>query len=52
MVYGSNFSTSAAERFHIYSGWLMLLIALLMLLGTLRVLRWAMIPVMRFTLAG
>jgi exosortase len=52
VVYGSNFSTSAAERFHIYSGWLMLLVALLMLLGTLRVLRWAMIPVMQFTLAG
>jgi exosortase len=50
-VYG-NASQATAERFHLYSGWLMLLIALLMLLGILRVLRWAMIPVMRFTLAG
>jgi exosortase len=41
-----------AEKFHLYSGWLMLLVALLMLLGILRVLKWAMIPVMRFTLAG
>ncbi len=50
-VYGIA-SQSTAERFHLYSGWLMLVIALLMLLGILRVLRWAMIPVMRFTLAG
>jgi hypothetical protein len=30
----------------------MLVVALLMLLGFLRLMRWAMIPVMRFTLAG
>ena len=41
-----------ADAFHFYSGWLMLGVALLMLLGIVRVLRWAMIPVMRYTLAG
>ncbi len=41
-----------AERFHLYSGWLMLGVALLLLMGLVRVLRWAMIPVMRYTLAG
>ena len=41
-----------ADAFHTYSGWLMLGVALLLLLGIVRVLRWAMIPVMRYTLAG
>jgi exosortase len=41
-----------ADQFHEYSGWLMLGVALLLLLGIVRVLRWAMIPVMRYTLAG
>ncbi len=41
-----------ADAFHVYSGWLMLGVALLLLLGIVRVLRWAMIPVMRYTLAG
>ena len=50
-IYG-NASQAVADQFHLYSGWLMLLIALLMLLGTLRIMKWAMIPVMRFTLAG
>ena len=50
-VYGSA-PVSVAERFHTYSGWLMLAVALLLLLGLVRLLRWAMIPVMRFTLAG
>jgi exosortase/archaeosortase family protein len=38
--------------FHTYSGWMMLPIAFLLLLGIIRILRWAMIPVMRYTLAG
>jgi len=50
-VYGT-FCPAFAEQFHLYSGWLMLLIALIMLLGILRVMKWAMIPVMRFSLAG
>ncbi|HSV14196.1 MAG TPA: exosortase/archaeosortase family protein [Tepidisphaeraceae bacterium] len=50
-LYG-NASRAVATAFHDYSGWLMLPIALLMLLGIIRLLRWAMIPVMRYTLAS
>lgn len=49
-LYG-NAPRGVARAFHDYSGWLMLPIALLMLLGIIRLLRWAMIPVMRYTLA-
>ena len=45
-------SEKYADAFHIYSGWFMLGVALLLLLGIVRVMRWAMIPVMRYTLAG
>jgi exosortase len=41
-----------ADLFHDYSGWLMLPIAFLILLGLIKPLRWAMIPVMRYTLAS
>ena len=41
-----------ADLFHDYSGWLMLPIAFLILLGLIKTLRWAMIPVMRYTLAS
>lgn len=40
------------DVFHTYSGWLMLPISFLLLLGFIKVLRWAMIPVMRYTLAS
>ncbi|MDB5357200.1 MAG: hypothetical protein JWN24_3653 [Phycisphaerales bacterium] len=46
------YSKHVGEVFHSYSGWLMLPISFLMLLGIIRVLRWAMIPVMRYTLAS
>jgi exosortase len=46
------YSKRFGEVFHDYSGWLMLPISFLMLLGIIRVLRWAMIPVMRYTLAS
>jgi exosortase len=49
-VYG-NYSSTFAEDFHFISGWAMLFIAFFLLLGTLRVLRWAYIPVYQFTLA-
>ncbi len=42
----------AGRVFHDISGWLMLPISFLILLGILRVLRWAMIPVMQYTLAS
>jgi len=45
-------STEAGKLFHDYSGWLMLPISFLLLLGVIKVLRWAMIPVMRYTLAS
>lgn len=42
---------SIADLFHDISGWLMLPIAFLLLLGIVRVLRWALIPVAKFNLA-
>jgi exosortase len=49
-MYG-NESHQAAEWFHDVSGWVMLPVAFLLLMGIIRVLRWALIPVHRFTLA-
>lgn len=46
--YGSH---TIAEGFHDLSGWLMLPVAFLLLLGIIRLLRWALIPVARYTLA-
>lgn len=40
-----------ARTFDRVSGWLMLLLAFLLLVGIIRILRWAMLPVSRFTLA-
>lgn len=40
-----------ADVFHDISGWLMLPVAFLVLLGVVRALRWAMVPVTRYTLA-
>lgn len=49
-LYG--FSTkSIADAFHDASGWFMLPIAFLLLLGIIRLLRWALVPVARFNLA-
>jgi exosortase len=49
-LYG--FSDQAiAKKFHDLSGWIMLPIAFLLLLGIVRLLRWALIPVARFNLA-
>ena len=45
------FSLPTADRFHDISGWLMPPAAFLFLLGVVRILRWAMVPVTRFTLA-
>lgn len=49
-MYGYH-SKSAADAFHDYSGWVMLPIAFLLLYGVIRLLKWAMIPVTRYTLA-
>ena len=40
-----------AGKFHDVSGWIMLPIAFFMLLGIIRALRWALVPVARFNLA-
>jgi len=40
------------DLFHDYSGWLMLPIAFLLLLGVIKTLKWVMIPVYRYTLAS
>jgi exosortase len=43
--------TDIADSFHDIAGWLMLPVAFLMLVGTTRALRWALVPTYRFTLA-
>lgn len=45
-------SQEVGHVFHDYSGWLMLPISFLILLGIIGALRWAMVPVMRYTLAS
>jgi exosortase len=50
-LYG-NRSRDLADTFHNYSGWMMLPIAFLLLLGVIKLLRWAMLPVTRFPLAS
>jgi exosortase len=49
-VYGY-FDASVAETFHDISGWLMLFVAFLTLLGSIRLLRWLAVPVTPFSLA-
>lgn len=49
-VYG-HASTVTAGRFHDIAGWVMLVISFLLLMGIIRLLRWALLPVSRFTLA-
>jgi exosortase len=41
-----------ASQIHDISGWIMLPIAVLVLLGLVRLLRWLMLPVQRYTLAS
>lgn len=49
-IYG-HLTKTAGDRFHDVSGWLMLFVAFLILMGIVRLLRWALVPVTRFTLA-
>jgi exosortase len=49
-IYGS-YPTPVAQAFHDISGWLMLPLTFLVLIGIVRILRWALVPVTRFTLA-
>ena len=50
--YGKPETRHIAERFHDISGWVMLIVAFVGLLGIVRVLRWAMVPVTPFRLAS
>jgi exosortase/archaeosortase family protein len=50
LLYGYS-QQSWADSFHDVSGWLMVPLAFFILLGITSLLRWALIPVTRFTLA-
>jgi exosortase len=50
-LYG-NKSRDIADAFHEWSGWAMLLISFLLLLGIIKALKWAMLPLTRFHLAS
>jgi exosortase/archaeosortase family protein len=45
-------SRPLADAFHNVSGWVMLAVAFMMLMGIIRVLRWAYLPVAHYTLAS
>jgi len=45
-------SKSVGDMLHTYMGWLMLPVSFLILLGVIKLLRWAMVPVMKFSLAA
>lgn len=52
-LYGQgNAARDVADLFHEYSGWMMVPIAFLLLLGIIKLLRWAMLPVTRYPLAS
>ena len=50
-LYG-HVKSNIAELFHDIAGWVMLAIAFLLMMGIIRILKWAMIPVAPYTLAG
>jgi exosortase len=50
-LYG-NKPRAVADAFHEWSGWAMLLISFLRLLGIIKALKWAMLPLTRFPLAS
>jgi exosortase len=50
--YGGTEHEWVFDLFHKYSGWAMCLLAFLVLLVVVRVLRWAQLPVQRYTLAS
>ena len=45
-------SVGAAQRFHDWAGWVMLLVAMVILMGMLRMIRWLEFPVTRLRLAS
>lgn len=50
-VYGY-YSKPFADDFHEAAGWAMLVVAFALLMGIIRLLRWAMLPVQHYTLAS
>lgn len=46
-----NFSPETADTFHDISGWVMLVVGFLLLLGVLRLLQWALVPIRPYHLA-
>ncbi len=50
-IYGYG-PSAIADPFHNVAGWVMLVIAFLLLMGIIRLLRWAMVPVNHYMLAG
>ncbi len=49
-VFG-HYSTDFAHDFHEAAGWVMVVVAFLLLMGVLRLLQWAMVPIKQYTLA-
>lgn len=49
-VFG-HYSSDFAHTFHEVAGWIMVVVAFLLLMGILRLLQWAMVPVKQYTLA-
>ncbi len=47
----ANSSRESADRFHDLSGWVMLPLAFLVLMAIVKILKWALLPVARYTLA-
>jgi exosortase/archaeosortase family protein len=50
LIYGY-MDRSFGDDFHDWSGWLMLPVAFFLLMGVVKALKWALIPVMRYNLA-
>lgn len=50
LIYGYS-TDKLGDLFHDWSGWLMLPVGFFLLMGVIRVLKWALLPVMRFNLA-
>lgn len=49
-IYGA-WGENPGKIFHDYSGWAMLIVSFLILMGIIRLMRWALVPVTNYTLA-
>ncbi len=50
LIYGY-MERATGDNFHDWSGWLMLPVAFFLLMGVIKALKWALLPVMRYNLA-